>query len=198
MKEPYNDTKELEALKAGDPEAFRKLIEREAPRIYRCIYRIVHNEDEARNLTQETFAVAYERIKDFRGEAKLSTWLCAIGINLARSALRRGYRHESLDEETLNHLQPQFVQGRYAEPIVAWSPEKALENRELGHLIEKALEQLPPQYREVVVLRDIEGLSTEETARMLGISEGAVRVRLHRARQALRKILDEYFKEDTA
>ncbi len=198
MDDAYNDTKELEALRAGDPEAFRRLIEREAPRVYRCIYRIIRNEDEARNLTQETFAVAYERIKDFRGDAKLSTWLCAIGINLARSALRKALRHESLDEETINQLQPRFIQGRYAEPVTAWSPEKALENKELGALIEKALERLPAPYRTVIVLRDMEGLSTEEVAQILGISEGAVRVRLHRARQALRKILDEYFREDSA
>jgi len=87
------------------------------------------------------------------------------------------------------------VDGHYAEQPTEWQPERFVENKELGELIQKALNKLPTQYKTIIILRDMEGLSTEDTAELLGMSAGAVRVRLHRARQALRKILDEYLKE---
>ena len=94
----------------------------------------------------------------------------------------------------MDRLQPEFRQGVYAEPYEPWSPEKLAESQDRKDIVHKAIEQLPEQYRTVLVLRDIEEWSTEETANMLNISEGAVRVRLHRARQALRALLDPYFK----
>ena len=186
---------DIEALRQGDLKAFNALIRQEGPRVYRCIYRLIQDEEEARNLTQETFIQAFQHINSFRGDAKISTWLCAIGINLARSALRKMRYHETLDEATIDQLQPSFVDGHYAEQPTEWQPERFVENKELGELIQKALNKLPPQYKTIIILRDMEGLSTEDTAELLGMSAGAVRVRLHRARQALRKILDEYLKE---
>ena len=109
-------------------------------------------------------------------------------------ALRKRRRTTSLAEDEIERLQPRFVAGMYAEPYETWSPHKLAERAERRALVHAAIEQLPDDYRTIVTLRDIEELSTAETARILEISEGAARVRLHRARQALRKLLDGYFR----
>ncbi len=183
-----------EAVLRGDPQAFEQLVRQESPRLYRVIVRLVRDEDEAQSVMQETFLQAYKRLPTFRGESKLTTWLYAIGINLARASLRKARRTTSLSEEEIERLQPRFVAGMYAEPYEAWNPHRTAERAERRRLVHEAIERLPDDYRSIVTLRDIEGLSTAEAARILEISEGAARVRLHRARQALRKLLDGYFR----
>ena len=185
---------DLEALLQGDPAAFEILVRQESPRLFRMIMRIVRDENEAESILQETFLQAYKRLHTFRREAKVSTWLYAIGLNLARASLRKSKRYESLDEKDIDRLQPSFSHGHYTEAHQQWNPQKIAEHSERKALVHKAIHQLPPDYRLVVELRDIEELSTAEAARILDISEGAVRVRLHRARQALRKLLDKYFR----
>lgn len=183
-----------EAVLRGDRQAFEQLVRQESPRLFRILVRILHDEDEAQSVMQETFLQAFKRLPTFRGESKLTTWLYAIGINLARAALRKARRLQPLDEEGIERLQPRFVAGMHADAYEAWSPLRLAERAERRALVHAAIERLPDDYRTVVTLRDIEGLSTAETARILDISEGAARVRLHRARQALRKMLDGYFR----
>lgn len=185
---------DLEALLRGDRAAFEQLVREESPRLFRVIVRIVRDEDEAQSVLQETFLQAYRRLHTFRGESRLTTWLYAIGINLARAALRKNRRFTALDEEALDHLQPTFNGGLYTETPETWNPHRLAEASELRHLVHEAVAQLPPDYRAIVTLRDLEEFSTAEAARALNISEGAARVRLHRARQALRKILDEHLR----
>ena len=184
---------DLDALLAGDKAAFEKVVLKESPRLFRMIMRIVQDEDEARSVMQETFLQAYKRLSTFRRESKFSTWLYAIGLNLARASLRKLKRFDTLDEETIDRMQPVFSNGMYTDSYETWNPQKIAERKERKDLIHKAINQLPADYRAIVTLRDIEELSTSEVAEVLDISEGAVRVRLHRARQALRKILDQYF-----
>lgn len=191
---PKKQAVDTDAVLRGDRAAFEDLVRQESPRLYRVILRILHDEDEAKSIMQETFLQAYKGLETFRGESKLTTWLYGIGINLARAALRKQQRLQPLEDQELDRLQPEFRQGMYAEPYEPWNPEKLAELKDRKGLVHKAIEQLPEQYRTVLVLRDIEEWSTEETAKMLSISEGAVRVRLHRARQALRALLDPYFK----
>ena len=155
--------------------------------------RIVQDEDEARSVMQETFLQAYKRLSTFRRESKFSTWLYAIGLNLARASLRKLKRFDTLDEEAIDRMQPAFSNGMYTDSYEAWNPQKIAEKVERKELVHKAINKLPDDYRAIVTLRDIEELSTTEVAEVLDISEGAVRVRLHRARQALRKQLDQYF-----
>lgn len=184
---------DLDTLLAGDKAAFEKVIVKESPRLFRMIMRIVQDEDEARSVMQETFLQAYKRLSTFRRESKFSTWLYAIGLNLARASLRKLRRFDTLDEEAIDRMQPAFSNGMYADSYEAWNPQKIAEREERKDLVHKAINKLPDDYRAIVTLRDIEELSTTEVAEVLDISEGAVRVRLHRARQALRKQLDQYF-----
>jgi RNA polymerase sigma-70 factor (ECF subfamily) len=193
VKSTSSDSFDLEALLAGDAQAFERLVQQETPRLYRVILRIVHDEDEARSVLQETFLQAYKRLHTFRRESKLTTWLYAIGINQARSAQRKARRLQSLTEQDLDRMQPNFADGMHAEQYGAWNPQKLAEQAERKRIVHEAIQQLPPDYRTVVMLRDIEELSTEEVAQMLDISNGAVRVRLHRARHALRRLLDRHF-----
>lgn len=152
---------------------------------------MIRDEDEVRNLTQETFLQAIQNIDSFRGEAKVSTWLCSIAINLARAHLRKARRYQAMEEEDLEGLLPTFdLFGQGRETHREWQPEEYTEQEERVRLIQDALDRLPDDYRTVVVLRDLEELNTQEVAEILGVSEGAVRVRLHRARQALRTLLD--------
>jgi RNA polymerase sigma-70 factor (ECF subfamily) len=192
-----NGSLDVDAIRRGDREAFEELVRQESPRLYRMIVRIVRDPDEARSVLQETFLQAFRGIGSFRGDARLSTWLYGIGINQARAALRRNRRYQTLEEEDIDRLQPSFRDGAYAERMRAWNPDRVTESAERQRLVREAIDQLPESYRTVVVLRDIEELSTTEAARVLEISEGAVRVRLHRARQALRTLLDRHFGENS-
>lgn len=185
---------DLEALLRGDRQAFERLVRQESPRLYRVIYRVVQDEDEAQSIMQEAYLQAYQRLSTFRRESKFTTWLYAIALNLARGVVRKRRRHEVLDDESLDRLQPQFVNGHYVSQYETWSPLKVTEQRERHDLVHEAVGRLPDDYRSVVILRDLEQRSTAEAAEVLGISEGAVRVRLHRARQALRSMLDDYLR----
>lgn len=191
---PAPDALDVEALLGGDRQAFEQLVNQETPRLFRVILRIVGDATEAESVMQETFLQAFKRLHTFRRESKLTTWLYAIGINQARAALRKSRRYQPLDMEAFDRLQPSFAHGMHAETYEHWNPQKVAEARERVALVHKAIDQLPPDYRTVVILRDIEERSTAEAAQMLNVSEGAVRVRLHRARQALRKLLDKHLR----
>ncbi len=187
---------DIERLLAGDPEEFRLLVAQESERLFRVIQRFVKDSDEARSVMQETFLQAYERRDTFRRESKFTTWLYAIGINLARAAVRKSARSSSLDELDVDRLQPDFnANGRPSMVPPRWNPEKLVESEERHRLVREGIDRLPEDYRTVVMLRDIEELPTAEVSAILGVSEGAVRVRLHRARQALHALLSEYFAE---
>lgn len=185
---------DLDTLLTGDPKAFERLVQKESPRLFRMIMRIVQDEDEAQSVMQETYLQAYKRLDTFRRESKFSTWLYAIGLNLARASLRKMKRFDALEEEKIDRLQPTFSNGMFTESVESWNPQKLAERSERKSLVHKAIAELPSDYRTVLTLRDIEELSTTEVAQVLEISEGAVRVRLHRARQALRVMLDKYFR----
>ncbi len=187
---------DTEAVLRGDRAAFEELVRQESPRLFRVIVRIIKDEDEARSVMQETFLQAYQRLHSFRRESKLTTWLYAIGINLARASLRKTRRYDLLEEADIERLQPSFDKGMYAQKYEAWNPHLHAERSERQRIVREAIDRLSPDYRLVVILRDIEQLSTSEAARILEISEGALRVRLHRARQALRALLEKHFGSD--
>ncbi len=179
---------DVEALKRRDPAELDKLVRAESARVFRCIARLISDLDEAQSLTQETFYQALKNFDSFRGESKVSTWLCAIGVNLARAHLRKSKRVESIGEREFDQLIPSynFLGLRSGSQL---SPLGQMEQKEKINMLHKAIDRLPEDYKTVVTLRDLEELSTEETAEILDISEGAVRVRLHRARQALVALL---------
>jgi len=177
----------IAAILAGDRELYHELIQPYELSVYRMALSFMKNETEAEDVAQEAFLRALRDLANFRGESKFSTWLISITLNEARRRLRRQstVRMESLDD-------PPEEGGKVSPALLRdWReiPSEALERREVRTLLQKAIEQLSPIYREVLVLRDIEELSIEETAGLLAISISSVKVRLHRARIMLQKEL---------
>jgi RNA polymerase sigma-70 factor (ECF subfamily) len=184
----------LEGLRAQDPIAFEHLVRLYCTHLLIVARHILRNEEDAREAIQDAFLSAFKGISGFDGAARLSTWLHRITLNAALMKLRRRQRQA---EQPIDPLLPGFLEdGHQANPATPW-PESApqlLERRETCALVRRCIDRLPEAYRTVLLLRDIEELDTEETARLLGVSEGVVKTRLHRARQALRTLLDPHFR----
>jgi len=181
----------LERLQAGDEEAFSRLVEAYAPRLYRLLTKMLRHPQEAEDALQETFVKAYRALPEFDGRSRLSTWLYRIAVNEALMHIRRK-ELETISVEAM-YEQEDGSSGQY--DLVDWCclPEDELLSAEARQVLEEAVARLPTSLRTVFLLRDVEGLSTRETAEALGISEGAVKVRLSRAREQLRKMLSTYF-----
>lgn len=189
--EPAEDDAELLAgLQAGLPEAFEELVRRETGTLLAAARRILHCEADARDAVQDAFRAAFDGIRHFERRARLSTWLRRIVVNAALMRLRRDKRRP---EQPIDDLLPMFDQhGAWVSGMAApESPiETQLDARRTRIRVRTCIARLPERYRTVLLLRDIEELDTEEAAAMLGISPNAVKVRLHRARQALRTLLE--------
>jgi RNA polymerase sigma-70 factor (ECF subfamily) len=185
--EERDEAQMIAAVLAGDRELFHRLIQPYELSVYRMALSFVKNEMEAEDVAQEAVLKAFRNLANFHGKSKFSTWLISITLNEARTRLRRQntVRMESLDE-------PPEEGGKVSPALLRdWReiPSEVLERCEVRALLQKAIEELSPIYREVLVLRDIEELSTDETAGMLAISISSVKVRLHRARIMLQKEL---------
>lgn len=180
--------------RGGDFGAFELLVNRSEGPVYAHLLRLVANGEDARDLLQETYLSAYRNLAGFKGDSSFSTWVYRIATNHALMKLRKKQPHEvALDEVTIPTHEE--LKGR---TISDWplDPKEALLRGELRGVLESAIRKLPPLYRAVVLLRDVEESSTEETALALGITEGAVKTRLHRARIFLREALAPYFEAD--
>ncbi len=182
----------VRALKAGDPAAFTQMVERYAGTVYNLALRLMdNNPGEAEEVLQETFISAFRGLEGFQARSKLSTWLYRIAYNAALMRLRkRQLPTVSIDEPLTNEEGDPIPRQ-----LVDWgsAPDRILLHGELRHVLDEAIKALPETLRSVFVLRDIEGLSTAETAEILGLTETNVKVRLHRARLALRERLTGYF-----
>jgi RNA polymerase sigma-70 factor (ECF subfamily) len=181
------DSELLRLSRAGDAAAFDKLIRRHDRRLYRIARSVLVDDQEAEDVIQETFVKAFKALSGFRGSAKLSTWLTRITLN---EAIRGRRRRRSL-------VQLEALQGRDQQlsPAPATAPEQDPEHRTAQHqirkVLERAIDDLPDGLRTVFVMRDVEELSTAETARNLRSREATVKTRLHRARRMLREFLGE-------
>ncbi len=185
----------LVALRAGDAAAYEFFVRDQTGRMLKIARRYLRNEDDARDAVQDAFVSAYRALPGFKGAAKLSTWLHRIVVNAALMKLRTRSRRP---ERSIEDLLPRFLtDGHQAEPARRWREcgETALLRREVCDRVRTSIDQLPDSYRIVLLLRDVEELDTESTARQLGISAQAVKARLHRARKALRTLLDPYMRE---
>jgi RNA polymerase sigma-70 factor (ECF subfamily) len=172
---------------------FEAVVREHAPRLLATARRILRDEDDARDALQDAFLQAFRGFAGFHGACRVSTWLHRIVVNACLMRLRSRRRRP---EEPIDPLLPEFLEdGHHARHPFRWAgePEALLASRETRDLVRACLHRLPADYRTVIVLRDVEELSTEEAARCLGISEGACKVRLHRARQALRGLLAPHF-----
>jgi RNA polymerase sigma-70 factor (ECF subfamily) len=184
----------LAGLRAQDPHAFEQLVRLHGVRLLALARRILRNEEDAHEAIQDAFLSAFKGIAGFDGAARLSTWLHRITLNASLMKLRCRRRQP---EQPIDHLLPGFLEdGHQADPAQPWqeSSQQLLERQETRALVRACIDRLPETYRTVLLLRDIEELSTEETARLLGVSDGVVKTRLHRARQALRALLDPHFR----
>jgi RNA polymerase sigma-70 factor (ECF subfamily) len=182
-----------EALRAGRPEAFEVFVSRFGPLILNFGRRMCGHREDAQDVMQDTLLKAYLSLKDLRDPAALKAWVYRVAANACLKMRRRG-RHEPERELSLEALLPRPGDGGGAPQIADWSdlPLERLLQGELRERLERAILDLPKPYRIVLVLRDHEGFSTRETARILGIGEALAKVRLHRARLALRQALDRY------
>jgi len=195
QKKAAEDTSEMtlvHAAKKGDLDAFSELVKRYDRNVFRIAQHITHNEDDAQDVVQEAFLKAYQNLAQFQENSKFYTWLVRIAVNEALMKLRRHRtdRTVSIDEDV------ETEEGTMPREVADWgpNPEQLYGQSELSDILKKTIQGLPPGFRTVFVLRDVEGLSTEETAEMLGLSIPAVKSRLLRARLQLRDRLSKYFK----
>jgi len=185
------DEQELaRGLRAGDPEAFENIVRTFGGRLLAVTRRILHDEEDARDAVQEAFISAFKARKQLQAEARVSTWLHRIAVNAALMKLRSKRRKT---EVAIDELMPQFRDDgqHYVEPLVSWvePADVAVGRKETADFVREAISKLPDSYRMVLLMRDIEGRDTEETARELGVTPNAVKIRLHRARMALRQLI---------
>lgn len=185
------DLEILRRAREGDFAAFEQLVERHERRLYGLAMGILQHREDAENVVQTTFLKVLEGLKDFREESTFATWVHRIATNTALNVLRkrRGLPTVSLDDTDDDSRTP------HPELIADWrgDPARIVEERELRSILARAIDSLPDKYRLVFILRDVEGLSVEETAKLLSISQANVKVRLLRARLALREKLTSVF-----
>ena len=189
----FDESELVAKAREGDLEAFNALVSRYERKIYRLAKHITQNDEDAEDVLQETFLKAYEHLGDFQGQSKFYTWIVRIGVNesLMKLRKRKSDRTVPLDEPV------DTGEDTVAREIAVWdeNPEQRYSREELGKILDEAVDTLRPAFRTVFVLRDIEELSTEETADALHISVPAVKSRLLRARLQLREKLTRFFKK---
>ena len=180
----------LDGLRRGDDDAFAALVRQQAGRMLATARRLLRSDQDAEDAVQEAFVSAARAIDGFAGGSKVSTWLHRIVINTALMKLRTRRRRR---EESIDDLLPHFdAEGRHVSPVAAWETpsDVLLERRETRAMVRRCIDRLPERYRTVLLLRDIEELDTQESADLLGTTPNTVKIRLHRARQALRTLLE--------
>lgn len=178
----------VERSQSGDSIAFEELVRRHADKLYAVVLRYLADTQEAEEATQEAFLRAWRSIESFRGQSQFFTWLYRIGLNEAK---RRAARRPPPGKVTSIEEDPLAEAPDWSE-----APEIRFSQAELRGVLEEAIRSLPAAYRLTLILRDIEGLSTSEAAAAMGLGESAFKSRLHRARLAVRRRIDEYFLEE--
>ncbi|MGD9688537.1 MAG: RNA polymerase sigma factor [Phycisphaerales bacterium] len=179
----------LSGLRSGDSAAFERLVRESGPRLLAVTRRILGNDEDARDALQDAYVSALKSLDSFDGRSRITTWLHRVAVNAALMKLRSRRRRPERD---LNDLLPAFESdGHASRRSTTWRPTAdALSDHELATHVRARIDDLPERHRLVLLLRDIEGLDTAATAEVMGISANAVKILLHRARQALREELD--------
>jgi RNA polymerase sigma-70 factor (ECF subfamily) len=193
-----DDASVLAGLRAGEPAAFEALVRREGPRLLAVSRRLLRSEEDARDAVQEAFLSAFNSLPAFEGGSQVGTWLHRIAVNACLMKLRTRRRRR---EEPIDDLLPRFLEdGHHASHPAEWSEDAQtlLERSETRQFVRACIDQLPESYRTILLLRDIEEMDTEEVARLVAATPNVVKVRLHRARQALRTLLDARFRRGVA
>jgi RNA polymerase sigma-70 factor, ECF subfamily len=191
--EQHPDVALVERVRAGDISAYDTLVRKYERQLFRIAQHITQNREDAEDVMQDAFLKAYEKLDQFQGNSKFYTWLVRIAVNesLMRLRKRRTGKMVSIDEDL------ETDEGTVPRDLADWAPdpEQNYTQSELGDILEKTIKGLPPGFKVVFELRDVQGLSTEDTAEALGLSVPAVKSRLLRARLQLRERLSRYFKK---
>src|SRR4051812_24294016 len=199
-----SDEELIERSRQKDFGAFEALLERYEDKVFRLALRFVRNESDAKEILQDTFLTIWRKLDTFKGDAQFSSWVYRVTANAALMRLRSQRRHPQISTEELpvgfldsytTSAAGAFAAGHLPSPGENWAkrPDDQLQSDELRRHIQAAVDTLPELYRTVFLVRDVEGLSTEETAELLAISVPTVKTRLHRARMALRASIAKYF-----
>lgn len=183
-KEDWTDEQIVERVLGGETALYELLMRRHNQKVYRVARSILRDDVEAEDVMQDAYVRAYQKLSSFEGRAKFSTWLTRIAVHEAIARSRKRSRFQSLDS-----ADPSNGDVMNSAISLGPSPERQTYDRELSAVIEKAVLSLPDDYRLVFMLRDVEGMSTEETAQTLDLTQENVKVRLHRAHAKLRKEL---------
>jgi RNA polymerase sigma-70 factor, ECF subfamily len=183
-------------LKADDDTAYEEVVRRFGPRMLSVARRLLTQEQDAQDAVQDAFLSAFKSIGNFQGDAKLATWLHRIVVNAALMKLRSKRRKP---ESAIDDLLPKYHDDGHRRGNGDWriTHDTAVQTSEIREQVLAAIDKLPDLYRDILMLRDIEELSTEEAAQQLEITEGAVKTRLHRARLALRETLDPFMRGES-
>lgn len=198
MNEPVPADALAQGIRAGDSAAFEQLVRGNMPRLLSVARRILKNEEDAKEAVHQAFIAAFKSRAGFQGDSTPATWIHRIAVNKALDLLRARNRRP---EDSIEDLLPRFLpNGHHTERFVVWpeAMEERIDRERRARVIREVIDQMPDSFRLVLLLRDIEQLSTEEAATALGITPNAVKLRLHRARLALRTMLADRLKLEAA
>lgn len=190
MADPHpKETKFIERLLARDERAFNELVELYGERVYRLLYRMLARREEAEDMAQEVFVQVFKSMEQFRGDAKLGTWIYRIAINLTKNRVRYLARRRGTGEDELEALaeRASLEQGKGVTTGDLPRPDHLVEGYQVEAILKRCISLLEPEFREVLVLRDVEDLTYDEIVEILGVPEGTVKSRLHRGRAMLKE-----------
>lgn len=187
--EEDEDKQAVEACVRGDREAFDILVEKYFRKVYNLAYRFVGDPEEANDLAQEIFTAAYQNLKKFRGDSKFSTWLFQIATNRGKNRFKYLKRRGHFANRTLGEGNDERESYSREVPDERPNPEAQLASKQMQKIVQDVINELEPDHKEIVILRDIEDFSYEEIARMLNLPEGTTKSRLHRARMVVKEKL---------
>ncbi|NKL82639.1 RNA polymerase sigma factor [Rhizobium leguminosarum] len=177
--------------KMGDEPAIRTIVQRHNQRLFRTARAIIRNDAEAEDVVQAAYVKAFTNLATFRGDAQLSTWLTRITLNEALGRVRARKNTTGLGEIDMQTMAPGGEVLQFPSSLSATDPETELARSQARHLLENAVDELPDDFRAVFVLRDVEGMSTDEAASYLGIRPETAKTRLHRARKMMRQSIEK-------
>jgi RNA polymerase sigma-70 factor (ECF subfamily) len=185
----------VDLFKGGDITAFEEIISRYEAKVMNLALRFTRNQEDAEEVMQDVFTTVYRKIDGFRGQSAFSSWLYRIVVNAAFMKLRKKKQSQTVSMEDLAPAVKQYCMER--ESVTNTHSYNITVTRELQEVLQRAIDKLPDQYRAVFVLRDVDGLSNQETGEILDLSIPAVKSRLHRSRIMLRKRLQRYYEDFT-
>jgi RNA polymerase sigma-70 factor (ECF subfamily) len=192
MSHDGNEARFIERLRARDEHAFNQLVRQYERRVYGLLLRLIGRRDEAEDLAQEVFVQVFKAIGAFRGEAKLSTWIFRIAINLSKNRTKYLARRRADSQDSFEGAGEEIpLDGAKDGALTAIArPDELVSGMQLEAIVERAIAALEPEFREVLILRDVEDMTYDEIAEITGLADGTVKSRIHRARAQLKQAVE--------